>query len=62
MVIISWMKRSLDKYQKRGFNNNKNVLYILLSDIIALSTRTPWNLIWNEEALVCRVIDNWNEV
>ena len=50
------------KYQKRGSNNNNNVLHILLSGTVVLSTGTPWDLMWNREALVCGVMGDWNEV
>ena len=48
------------KYQKRDSNNNNEVLYILLLNIIVLSTETSWNLIQNEKTLVHGVINDWN--
>jgi len=48
------------KYWKRNSNNNNDILHILLCilllDITVLLTGTPWDLMWNGEALVYRVI------
>ena len=38
--------------------SNNNVLCILLSDTVVLSTKTPWDLMWNREALVHEIMDN----
>ena len=50
------------KYQKRGFNDNNNILYILLSDTIVLLVRTLQDFIQNGKVLVYEVMDNWNEM
>jgi len=47
------------KYWKRNSNNNNDILHILLCilllDITVLLTGTPWDLMWNEEALVSQI-------
>ena len=49
------------KYWKRGFNNNNNILCILLLDTVVLSTETSCDLMLNGEALVYGVIGDCNK-
>ena len=50
------------KYQKKECFNNNNILYILLSDTMVLSTKTLWDLIWNGKPLIYEVISDWNGI